>query len=770
MKSIIRVHLTFASLALVLAACGGSSSSDGTGNTPAPDNAGNSENSFARYELANGCYAIQNAESRQYLVTSEQGGLKFGEAEIANATPFYFKASGLGSYLFYGPNGRYMSMISSAGPVDGLLETAIGDVAAVVSAVGDFVALTGPRNPVEQAINDGGQQLGDELLGVVSQINASRAFGMIAEPNDGAEWVVDEAASGSKSFVITSKATNEPLAVVAQQGVDDRFHFVPKFSCAEFPEAQLNASGKPFSGTLADGTVFGYAETHMHLGGSEALGGRIGYGRPFHKFGIPHALGDCQEDHGINGTTGILDIAVDSNTTLPMHDTVGWPSYNDWPTYSSQTHHQTYYMWLKRAWMGGLRFMVNHLVANEMLCLVYPLKQNDCNEMESARLQLRLVQDLQDYIDAQSGGPGKGFFRIVTSAAQARAVIEDGKMAVINGTELEKVFDCGEYLDAPECTFEQIDERMDEWYDMGLRAVFPLHIFDNALGGTEIARFTNDPAIMNLYNAGNVLDSGHNYATIPCSEAEAVERGEAPREDRDLFGLVATQLQQGGLIFAGTDITGCQNNARPLTSTGEYLINRLIDKGILIETDHSGPLARKAILDIALQRGVPVLSGHTGSITHSRDSKRILEVGGIISNLSDDPAPVTIQFIQDLEQAYIEVFGSTEGLATGFGSDINGIHHQSAPRDDAAEKPLVYPFTSYAGDITFDKQQTGDRVFDLNTDGVAHYGLYPDYIADIQQTEGGPEVLKYLFRSAEAYIHAMEKAEAARNKVDSATK
>ena len=47
---------------------------------------------------------------------------------------------------------------------------------------------------------------------------------------------------------------------------------------------------------------------------------------------------------------------------------------------------------------------------------------------------------------------------------------------------------------------------------------------------------------------------------------------------------------------------------------------------------------------------------------------------------------------------------------------------------------------------------------------MAHYGLYPDYIADIQRTEGGEEALRYLFRSAEAYIRAMERAEAARRR------
>lgn len=55
-------------------------------------------------------------------------------------------------------------------------------------------------------------------------------------------------------------------------------------------------------------------------------------------------------------------------------------------------------------------------------------------------------------------------------------------------------------------------------------------------------------------------------------------------------------------------------------------------------------------------------------------------------------------------------------------------------------------------------------MFDLNTDGVAHYGMFPDCIADMQRSDGGDEAVKYLFRSAEAYLHAWERAEKARIK------
>lgn len=568
-----------------------------------------------------------------------------------------------------------------------------------------------------------------------------------AAPGEAADWTVDEGAGG---FTVKTMAGN-----LAGAGVAGPFAFEPRSGCTVYPEAELNAVGTPFKGRNADGTVFGYAETHMHLGGSEALGGRLGYGRPFHRFGVTHALADCAGDHGPNGTFDALDAIVNPDRELfPPHETVGWPSFRAWPAHGSQTHHQTYYIWLKRAWMGGLRLMMNHLVANEVLCQIWPLKEHDCNEMASIALQRQLILDLQDYVDAQEGGPGAGFFRIVYSSAEARRTIEAGKMAVILGTENEKIFDCGEFLDVPECTREHIDEQLDQWYAMGLRAIFPIHLFDNALGGT---RLTDDPALSVVYQGGNILETGHPYATIPCDEADGTPPGEAPVQNR---GIIETVLLHASLPPA-PPFTGCVKNARGLSALGDYFVNGMIDRGIMIETDHSGALSRKRMLDLAAARNVPVLSGHTGFINADRDSRRILEVGGIISNLPDEPAPVTIDFIQQLAALYVELHGSTEGLATGLGSDINGIHVQAAPRADAATNPLSYPFRSYDGRVTFERQMTGERVYDLNIDGVAHYGLYPDFLADLQRSEGGEEALKYIFRSAEAYLQAWERAEAA---------
>jgi hypothetical protein len=58
------------------------------------------------------------------------------------------------------------------------------------------------------------------------------------------------------------------------------------------------------------------------------------------------------------------------------------------------------------------------------------------------------------------------------------------------------------------------------------------------------------------------------------------------------------------------------------------------------------------------------------------------------------------------------------------------------------------------------RQRSGERVFDINTDGVAHYGLYPDWVEDAEHVAGadGPALAADLARGAEAYLQTWERA------------
>src|SRR5205085_1620917 len=66
----------------------------------------------------------------------------------------------------------------------------------------------------------------------------------------------------------------------------------------------------------------------------------------------------------------------------------------------------------------------------------------------------------------------------------ARRVINSGKLAVVLGVEISEVLGCGNTDGTPDCDRPQIDRELDELYRLGVRSLFPVHKFDNALGGT----------------------------------------------------------------------------------------------------------------------------------------------------------------------------------------------------------------------------------------------------------------------------------------------
>ena len=186
----------------------------------------------------------------------------------------------------------------------------------------------------------------------------------------------------------------------------------------------------------------GYADAHTHGMAFEFLGGGAHCGKPWDRFGAPYALVDCPDhETGSNPLEAIL-------SGEPSHDPVGWPTFADWPAPDSLTHEGTYYKWMERSWRGGQRLFVNLLVENNQLCMLYPFgpggspQKNSCDDMDSVRLQAKRMHQFQNYVDAQWGGPGKGWYRIVKNPWQARRVINDGKMAIVMGIETSVPFGC----------------------------------------------------------------------------------------------------------------------------------------------------------------------------------------------------------------------------------------------------------------------------------------------------------------------------------------
>ena len=168
---------------------------------------------------------------------------------------------------------------------------------------------------------------------------------------------------------------------------------------------------------------------------------------------------------------------------------------------------------------------------------------------------------------------------------------------------------------------------------------------------------------------------------------------------------------------------------------------------MLVELDHQSVKAAQRTMEVLESEGYPgVISSHSWMDKHF--TERVYRLGGFITQYGHGAE----EFVEEghaerpVRQKY--------DVGYGFGMDMNGFGGTPPPRADAAERPLVYPFAPLTGRGTVERQVTGERVFDLNADGVAHYGLYPDYLADMQMQPGGDAALRYLFRSAEGYLQA----------------
>lgn len=747
----------------VLTGCGGSNPGEesGDGGVVVPS-------TQTRYSLAGGCFALRSND-RDAFIAKRDGNYVADATAVDEAEPFYFRASALGDYLLYDHEAEFLGI---SDPLGELLDGAgnfVGTVGEILAGVGDTLGVIDPLRRIGGVLRTIGADVVGGIGDTVGGVEVNPALGARRNASDLAIWTVQRPEGGR--FTLANGVSGQRLAatddtgalVLAEEAVlgeAGTFDLVATEGCAEFPEVTTNAHGEPFSGTNADGSLKGIADTHIHIGAYEFIGGRVNYGEPFHKFGVTTALDNCAVNHGPQGTTGLIEhFTSGSPLPLRLHDTQGWPTFRDWPHHSSLQHHQTYYKWIERMWMGGLRFMVNHMTGNETLCQIYPLVRNDCDPMENARLQIKRMHELQDYIDAQEGGPGRGFFRIVESPAEAREVIADGKLAVMLGLEFSHLFNCKSYLGQPTCSREEIDRQLDEFIELGIRAIFPIHRFDNAFGGAYNGTGITETVI----SVGNVLATGQPFALEACGPEEEEQTDQpGPNLFESLLLTVSFYLDA---LPGLTDLNAILNpvggqpqcNARGMTDMGTYLIDRLIDRNILIEVDHMGTRVRDKALQILEARGYPgVVSSH-GFLTSSRAEQRLVDLGGMVNDFAS-----TAGNWADRINGIAEYENPDYFFATGFSSDINGIATQPGPRGNAADAPLQYPFSSYYGDVEFERQISGERVFDLNSDGVAHYGLYPDLIADMQQNggENGRKAVDILFRSAEAYIQMWERAEA----------
>ncbi len=692
-------------------------------------------------------------------LTASGGGYSFTAAGPGQAARFWMQPSDLGTYLLYDQDGGYV------------------------------VAETGPLLRQERLESD-----------------MTRVIDLVIDDAyvSGAEWRLEPSGWGGPRYQLRNRRSGR---LMGSEGlvdtVDDAVALTlePAAGCREHPELSLDASGSITRTTFDDGTLYGIVDAHSHILTNNSFGGGLYHGAPFHRLGVEHALPDCAPFHGEmgrkdffgysydqggNDAGGVSSLVVDliaGELSADNHHTEGYPEFTDWPDARHfSTHQVQYFRWLERAWMAGLRLEVQHATSNAVNCTmavgdgIQPSRY-DCEDMTAVD---RIIDDtwrMQAYIDARAGGAGKGWFRVVGSPAEAREVIAEGKLAVILGIETSDLFDC--HLTprpgGPVCDAAFIEAQLDTYWDRGVRALFPVHKYDN--------RFAPGDGSGDFIEVGNFLNSGHwTNKTEDCPtdgmttgfDGHRISFGglQQPRHTylspppNDLSGFSDAPLDTA-LVYASEILepaiegTWCQKAS--LTTEGEALLAGMMARGMIIEVDHLPMWAYRRAFEILEENDYPAAG------THGRNwDGRIQALGGISTvglGRCQDPATPgsTLASVANLV-ALIEAAGGYPGVPFGF--DLNGFAGAPGPRFGegdcgvAQENPIAYPFTSYAGDVSFTPPSVGDRAIDFNTEGMIHIGLLPELLEDARNDAVSDTDLEPLFRGAEAYVRMWEKAEA----------
>ncbi len=111
---------------------------------------------------------------------------------------------------------------------------------------------------------------------------------------------------------------------------------------------------------------------------------------------------------------------------------------------------------------------------------------------------------------------------------------------------------------------------------------------------------------------------------------------------------------------------------------------------------------------------------------------------------------------------YEEIRALMNGGGVAMGTDINGF----APQLSFAADPVSYPLmiASQTGNPRapmLPRATLGTRTFDFQTDGIAHYGMLPDFTQALSNKPNSGAAVQALFHSAEDTIRMWEACEAA---------
>lgn len=532
--------------------------------------------------------------------------------------------------------------------------------------------------------------------------------------------------------------------------------------------------------------LWGFVDMHTHLMSHLSMGGQIMYGVPdensfflkgsqYRGFDVfkkecnddvqvragsfQNAFFNCNAIHGSPGSDNDCGDVIRSQTVNKLdekyvkkfkthlgaiedHPHTG---IDNWPHWSSATHQQMWWEWIKRAKEGGLRVMIALGVQNSLLAKTANAKDY-VDDKSSVELQLREIKRfVSDHND---------FMEIAKTPQDLRRIVKGNKLAVILGVETEDLGNLTrrKHFNNENITINNVREELRNLYDnYDVRYVFPIHVSNNIFGGAALYKdlflltskyYTNDyPKVVEVANENISFKLNRNSFDFP--------EGDLLRT-RDLGWIIDNQPN-----YPNTGLG--HKNSIPLTDLGQEAVKEMMKMGLMIDIDHMSDLAVELTLSIGRRYNYPLNSGHNGPRMggdgSNENQKELWQYKAIVDTLGG--------------MIGIGHGGTATGYVTAFRTVLNSLNNKKSiciGTDVNGFYPLAGPDGAKSIDYTALRlsqytQREVNKTWNINDHGFAHYGLFPDYIQNWKQAGMTPQERQIFFSSAEYFAQMWEKCE-----------
>jgi microsomal dipeptidase-like Zn-dependent dipeptidase len=299
------------------------------------------------------------------------------------------------------------------------------------------------------------------------------------------------------------------------------------------------------------------------------------------------------------------------------HKHSGRPQFKDFPDRLMGAHQQMHVTMIRRNYEGGLRLMVALVTDNWGAGFLTGVAEHGQVTLQKEADAVRAQMEGLRVLAAANGS----WMEIAKTPADARRIIQQNKLAIFSGVELDQL---GSYYPGDP------DKEVDFLWNLGVRAVAPVHAVDNEIGG---------PTILNApYNWLNDFIANKAQQVRPRQlktakffeiQADDCAANHEPQGECVLFRLnpfpqlrlvisrpIFTLFQRAPGFVIRTEAsfnTGQlgQKNKKGLTSTGQDYIRALLRRGMIVDTAH---MSDKSVNDtyavLQTRPGYPAVISH----------------------------------------------------------------------------------------------------------------------------------------------------------------